>query len=98
MSDSLILEHQFLLCHNFDVVLLGEVLLLFVGVIQFLVQQPIEQFEIIQESLDIAVFPEPVLSKAHVVQHILGSVLAKRLPHVVLEDSVLNTNRTTAHI
>ena len=63
LSDSLILEHQILLCHDFDVVLLVEGLLLFVEAVQFQVQRLIEQLEILQTSLDIAVFPEPTLSK-----------------------------------
>ena len=35
LSDSLKLEHQILLCHDFDVVLLVEGLLLFVEAVQF---------------------------------------------------------------
>ena len=42
------------------------VLPLFVEVNQFLVQQQIEQFEILQTSLDINVSPEPLLSGADV--------------------------------
>ena len=62
-------------CHYSDVV---EVLLLFVEVVQFLVQWLIEQLEILQTSLNIAVFPEPILSTA-VVQRILDFVVAQRL-------------------
>ena len=40
------------LFHYSDVVLLVRVLPLFVGVDHFLVQQPIEQFEILQTFLD----------------------------------------------
>ena len=40
------------------------------------------------------VFPEPVLSSADVVRHFLDFVVAKRLPSVVLEDSVLYVSRT----
>ena len=40
-----------------------EGLLLFVEVVQFQVQWLIEQLEILQTSLDIAVFPETTLSK-----------------------------------
>ena len=87
-----------MLCHYCDVVLLGEVLLLFVEVYQFLVQRLIEQFEILQTSLDIVVFPEPILSSADVVQRILDSVVAKRLPCAVLEDSVLHVSRILAHL
>ena len=36
--------------------------------------------------LEIAVFPELILSSADVVQHILDFVVAKRLPRLVLED------------
>ena len=57
-----------------------------------------EQFEIIQTFLDIAVFPEPILSNADVVQRIVGFVVAKRLPRVVLEDSVLYAGRIIAHL
>ena len=70
----------------------------FVEVDQFLVQQPIEQFEILQTLLDIAVFPEPILSSADVVQHIIDVVLAERLPRGALEDSVLCVSRKLAHL
>ena len=73
LSDSLITDYQMLLCHFGDVVLLVEVLLLFVEVDQFLVQRLIEQLEILQTSLDIAVFPKPILSSADAVQRILDS-------------------------
>ena len=56
---------------------------------QLLVQQPTGQFEILQSFLDIAAFPEPVLSSADPVQHILNFVVVKRLPRVVLGDSVM---------
>ena len=71
---------------------------LFVEVDQFLVQQPIEQFEILQTFRDIAVFPEPILSSADVVQHILDFAAAKRVPRVVLDDSVRYASRTVAHL
>ena len=65
-----------MLCHHRDVVLLVEVLLLFVEVDQFPVQWLVEQHEILQTSIDIAAFPEPVLSSADLGQHILDSVVA----------------------
>ena len=43
-------------------------------------------------------FPEPSLSSADVVQQILDFVVAKRLPRVVLEDSVLYASRKLAHL
>ena len=59
LSASPTIEPRSLLCDaSFDVTLLLEVLLLFVGHNQFLVQQLIEQLEILETSLDIAVFPE----------------------------------------
>ena len=70
----------------------------FVEVDQFLVQRLIEQLQILQTSLGIAVFPKPILSSADVVQHLLGFVVAKRLPRAVLEDSVLYVSRTIAHL
>ena len=54
---SLIFEPHILLCHCCDVVLLVVVLLLFVKVDQIMVQWLIEHFDILQTSLDIAVFP-----------------------------------------
>ena len=62
-----------------------EVLLPCVEVDQFLVQRLVEQLEI-PASLDIAVFPEPILSSADVVQRILDFVVAQRLPCVVHGD------------
>ena len=59
---SWIIEHQILLCHYFDVVLLVEVMVLCVEFDQLLVQPLVEQLEILQTSLDIAVFLEPILS------------------------------------
>ena len=47
-----------MLSHYCDVVLLARVLPLFVEVDQFQVQQLIEQLNIFQTYLDIAVFPE----------------------------------------
>ena len=47
---------------------------------QFPVQPPIEQFEILQAFLDVASFPEAILSSADVDQHFLDFVVAKRLP------------------
>ena len=85
LSDSSMME-QLLLCHHCGVVLIVEFMLLDVEVDQFLVQRLIEQLEILQ-TLDIAVFPAPILSSADVVQRILDSVVAERLPRVVLEDS-----------
>ena len=52
----------------------------------------------LQTSLDRAVLPGPILSGADVVKHILDFVVAKRLPSVVLEDSVLYASRTLAHL
>ena len=75
MSDSFKTGHQFLLSDDFDVMLLVEVLLLFVEVVQFLVQRLIG-LEIVQTPLDLALFPEPILSSAHVVQHLLDIVVA----------------------
>ena len=43
-------------------------------------------------------FPEPILSSSDVVQHILDLIVAKRLPRVVLEDSVLDVCRLFAHL
>ena len=57
-----------------------------------------EQLEILQTSLDIAVFSEPLLSSADVVQQNIGSVVAKRLPIVVLENSVLHVSRTLVRL
>ena len=76
LSDSLILEHQILLCHDFDVELLIESLLLFVEAVQFQVQRLIEQLEILQTSLDIAVFPDQACQSADAVQRLLDFVVA----------------------
>ena len=78
-------------------VFLVGVLPLFVEVDQFLVHQPIEQLEILETFLSLAGFPEPILSSADVVQHILDVVVAKRLPRVLLEDSDLYVGRILAH-
>ena len=96
LPDSSVIDLHKLLFHYFDVVLLVRVLPLFVEVDQFLVQQPIGQFEILQTFLDIAVFRERILSSADVVQHIIDFVAAKRLPRVVLEHSVLDVSRMIA--
>ena len=69
-------EHQILLGHDCGVVLPVQILLLIVDVDQCLVQQPTEQLGILQTSLDNAVFPEPILSSADVVQRILDFVVA----------------------
>ena len=70
-------EPSISLGHCCDVVLLVEDLLLFVEVVQFpVVQRLIEQLEILQASLVIAVFPEPMLSGADVAQHIIDFVVA----------------------
>ena len=76
VSDSLTTGHHILLCHYFDVVLPLEDMLLFVKVDQSLVKRLIEQLEMLLAFLNIAVFPEPVLSSAYVVQHIRDSVVA----------------------
>ena len=76
LSDSVIMEPQSLLCHSCDVVLIVEVLILCVEVDQCVVQWLIEQLEILQTSVDIAVFPEPILSSADLVQHVLDCVAA----------------------
>ena len=89
LPDSLIIGPQILLFHYLDIVLLVSFLPLFVEVDQFLVQQPIEQFEIFHE---IAVLPATILSSADVVQHVLDFSVAKHLPRVVLEDSILCGN------
>ena len=68
-------SENLLLCRC-DLVLLVEVLLLSVEVDQFLVQLLIELLEILQASLDVAVFPEPILSSADVVQRMLDFVVA----------------------
>ena len=86
VSDSLIIERQFLFCQYFDIVLLLEVLLLLLEVYQFLVQRLIEQLKILETSLDIAVFLEAILSSDDVAQRILDFVVVKRLPRVELED------------
>ena len=70
LPDSFVIEPQMLLLQYFGYVLLVRVLPLFDEVAQFLVQQPIEQFEILHTFLDIAASPEPTLSSADVVQHI----------------------------
>ena len=97
LSESSTTVPQILLCHYCDFVLLG-VILLFVEVDQFLVQQLIEHFVILETSLDIDLFPEPILSSADVVQRTLDSVVAKRPPRFVLESSVLYVSRVLAHI
>ena len=53
---------------------------------------------ILQTFLTNAVFPAPTLSSVDVVQHILDSVVAKRLPRVVFEGSVLYVSRIFAHL
>ena len=78
------MEHHILLCHFCDVALLVEVRLLFVKVAHLLVQQPIEQFD--HQFLVVALFHEPILSSAGVVQSIIDRDVALRLPGVVLED------------
>ena len=87
-----------MLCHCCVVVLLVEIHHLFVQVDQLLVLQPIGQIEILRTSLEIDVFPEPILSCAAVVQHTLDCVAAKRLPRAILEDSSVSVNRLTAHL
>ena len=69
-------KSQILLCHSFDVVLLVEVPLLFVEVVQFLVQLLNEQLEILLTFLDIAVSPELILSNADVTQRIPDFIVA----------------------
>ena len=76
LSDFLFVWHQLSLWHYFVVVLLVEVLFLFVEVVQFLVQRLIGQLGILQTSLNIAVFPEPILSGADVVHRIVDFVVA----------------------
>ena len=46
----------------------------------------------LQASLDVAVFPEPILSSAGVDQRLLDFVVAQRLPSAVHEDSVRYVN------
>ena len=60
LSDFSIIEFHILLCHNCDVVLLVEVLLVFSELDQCLVWRLVDQLEILQTSLGIAVFPDPV--------------------------------------
>ena len=98
MSNSLIKESRILLCHCVGVVFLVEVLLPFVEVDQFLVQRLIEQLKVLQTSLDIAVFPEPIVSSADVTQRSLDFVAAERLPSVVHEDSVLYVSHVLARL
>ena len=88
------MEPHILLCHYCDVVLLARVISLIVEVDQFQFQQPIEQLEILQTCLDIAVFLEAILSGADVVQHIHDFVVARRLSRVALEDSAWYVRRT----
>ena len=76
MSDSSIIEHQMLLCHQCEVVLVEEVLLLFVEVDPCLVRQPVGHPEILQTSLEIAVLPQPILSSADEDQRILDFVVS----------------------
>ena len=76
LSDSCMIEPQ-KICHHVDVVRLVVVLALSVEVDQFPMQQPIEQFEILQTSLDIAVFPEPILSSADVVPRVFLILLLR---------------------
>ena len=76
-THSSIIEREILLFHDLGTFLLVRVFHLLVKVEKFLVQQPIQQFEILQTSLDIAVFLEPIFSSADVVQHILDFVVAK---------------------
>ena len=95
LPDSLIVKFLFLPCHYCDVVRLVRVLPLFGKVDQILAQQPIEQFEILQAALDIAVFPQPILFSADVF---LFFVVAKRLPRAVLENSFLYVSRMIAHL
>ena len=52
----------------------SEVFFVFVEVDQSLVQEPTEQFEIIQTSLDTDVFLQPIV---YVIQHVLDFVVAK---------------------
>ena len=82
---SSVIEPRILLFHYFDVVLVVRLLPLFVKVDKFLVQQPIQQFEILQTFLGVSVF-EPILSSADVAQQILHFVVAQRISRVVLED------------
>ena len=98
MSDSRAKEPQHVLCHCCVVVLLVEINHLFVQVDQLLVLQPIGQFEILRTSLEIALFCEPILSCADVVQHTLHCVAAKRIPRAMIEDSSVNVIRPTAHV
>ena len=56
LSDSLIMEHQMLLSHYYDVVLLVEVQLFCVEVDQFPVQRLIEQLEVLRIFFEFAVF------------------------------------------
>ena len=58
-------------CHA---VLVVALLLLLVDVDQFLVQQPIEQFEILQTFLVIGVFPETIHPSADLAQRLLDYV------------------------
>ena len=97
-SDSFVIVQQILLCQNCVVELIVEVLDLSDEVDQYLVQRLIEQLGILQTSLDFAVFPEPILSSADVAQLILDTVVAKRLPTVLLEDSVLYVSRVLVRL
>ena len=83
LPDSFIIEPVSLPTNCFDVVLLVRVL---------------EQFEILHTFLTNAVFSAPILSSVDVVQHMFDSVVAKRLPRVVFEGSVLYVSRIFAHL
>ena len=52
----------------------------------------------LQTPLSDPVFPEPILSSSHVLQHIVDFAVAKRLPSVVCEDSVLYVCRKLARL
>ena len=88
LPDASIIAPQIFLFHYLDVVLLVRVLPLFVEVDQCQVQQSIEQLEMLQISLAIAVFPETILSSVVAVQHDIDFVVANRLPRVALDDSL----------
>ena len=98
LSDSLTIRPQLLLCHHYDVEFFVGDLPLLVEVDQFLFQRLGEQFEILQTSLDIAVFPEPIPVKCWccpAYPRFCFCVTSSAC--VVFEDSDLYVGRRIAH-
>ena len=76
LSDSRIIEHLFALCHCCEVVLLVEAPLLFFRNRSISGPAGDSAARILETSIDIAVFPEPILSSADVDQRSLHVVVA----------------------